>query len=109
MAALPRLRSRMLRLGGASRERQPSDPDGGASTVAVSDGAEVGRVCLCGRQGVQRRSRVGVCLYVKSLFYLNVSAMSLGSFGSLDLRNKGLRFNVLANICAFICSLDYLL
>jgi hypothetical protein len=55
---------------------------------------------------VQRRSRVGVCLYVESLFYLNVYAMLLDNAGSLDLRNGRLRYNVSANVCVFIYSLD---
>jgi hypothetical protein len=55
---------------------------------------------------VQRRSRVGVCLYVESLFYLNVCAMLLDNAGSLDLRNGRLRYNVSANVCVFIYSLD---
>jgi hypothetical protein len=69
--------------------------------VAVSDGAEVGS-CVEGRtacgEGVESES---VCTW--NLYFIS---MSLDSAGSLDLMNRRLRFNVPANVCAFICSLD---
>jgi hypothetical protein len=57
---------------------------------------------------VRRRSRVRVCSYVEMWNPCFVS-MSLDSPGSLDLMNRRLRFNVPANVCAFICSLDLII
>jgi hypothetical protein len=70
--------------------------------VAVSDGAEVGS-CVGGRAAcVDEVESDSVCTWNPCFV-----SMSLYSAGLLDLMNRRLRFNVLANVCAFIiCSLD---